>query len=87
MQEERIRRAQNAFNRERNKHNRGFESWKEHAPNQHDTSYRESGNYALSHHYSVLGLDRYRKAPYSNDEIKVTLFIVLVNSILIIMYY
>ncbi|KEH35858.1 putative DnaJ domain-containing protein [Medicago truncatula] len=91
MQEELIRRAQNAFNRERNKYSGGFESWKEHAPNQHfqteysypknDTSYkdrrtsyretpRESGNYALSHHYSVLGLDMYRKAPYSDDEIK-----------------
>lgn len=31
---------------------------------------RESGNYALSHHYSVLGLDRFRKAPYSDAEIK-----------------
>ncbi|MED6130723.1 hypothetical protein PIB30_003299 [Stylosanthes scabra] len=31
---------------------------------------RESGNYALSHHYSVLGLDRFRRTPYSDDEIK-----------------
>lgn len=31
---------------------------------------RESGNYALSHHYSVLGLDRFRQAPYSDAEIK-----------------
>ncbi|KAJ1423480.1 DnaJ domain containing protein [Sesbania bispinosa] len=31
---------------------------------------RESGNYALSHHYSVLGLDRFRKSPYSDAEIK-----------------
>ncbi|XP_073224959.1 uncharacterized protein [Cicer arietinum] len=31
---------------------------------------RESGNYALSHHYSVLGLDRFRKTPYSDAEIK-----------------
>lgn len=31
---------------------------------------RESGNYALSHHYSVLGLDRFRKTPYSEAEIK-----------------
>jgi hypothetical protein len=75
---------QNVFNRERNKHKRGYESWREqHGPGQYhqhfqredwywktDTSYRdrrtnyretprESGNYALSHHYSVLGLDRY----------------------------
>ncbi|KAL2346511.1 hypothetical protein Fmac_000511 [Flemingia macrophylla] len=38
------------------------------------TNYREtpkeSGNYALSHHYSVLGLDRFRKTPYSEAEIK-----------------
>ncbi|XP_061372024.1 dnaJ homolog subfamily C member 7 homolog isoform X2 [Gastrolobium bilobum] len=31
---------------------------------------RESGSYALSHHYSVLGLDRFRKTPYSDTEIK-----------------
>ncbi|KAJ1430354.1 DnaJ domain containing protein [Sesbania bispinosa] len=31
---------------------------------------RESGNYALSHHYSILGLDRFRKMPYSDAEIK-----------------
>ncbi|XP_027354483.1 uncharacterized protein LOC113864682 isoform X2 [Abrus precatorius] len=31
---------------------------------------RESGHYALSHHYSVLGLDRFRKAQYSDAEIK-----------------
>ncbi|OIW14924.1 hypothetical protein TanjilG_30643 [Lupinus angustifolius] len=31
---------------------------------------RESGNYALSHHYSVLGLDRFRRTPYSDAEIK-----------------
>ncbi|XP_020213392.1 uncharacterized protein LOC109797692 [Cajanus cajan] len=31
---------------------------------------RESGTYALSHHYSVLGLDRFRKTPYSEAEIK-----------------
>ncbi|KAK2445745.1 hypothetical protein P8452_23326 [Trifolium repens] len=92
---ERIRRMQNVFNRERNKHKRGYESWREkHDPGQYhqhfqredwywktDTSYRdrrtnyretprESGNYALSHHYSVLGLDRFRKAPYSDAEIK-----------------
>lgn len=28
------------------------------------------GNYGLSHHYSVLGLDRWRTKPYSDDEIK-----------------
>ncbi|QCE16433.1 uncharacterized protein LOC114164846 [Vigna unguiculata] len=31
---------------------------------------RETGNYALSHHYSNLGLDRFRKTPYSDAEIK-----------------
>ncbi|XP_047159246.1 uncharacterized protein LOC124829727 isoform X1 [Vigna umbellata] len=31
---------------------------------------RETGNYALSHHYSILGLDRFRKTPYSDAEIK-----------------
>ncbi|KAH9755894.1 J domain-containing protein [Citrus sinensis] len=31
---------------------------------------RESGSYSLSHHYSVLGLDRFRKAPYTEAEIK-----------------
>ncbi|CAJ2643859.1 dnaJ homolog 1, mitochondrial-like [Trifolium pratense] len=92
---ERIRRMQNVFNRERNKHKRGYESWREQNGtgqyHQHferedwywktDASYRdrrtnyretprESGNYALSHHYSVLGLDRFRKAPYSDAEIK-----------------
>ncbi|GAU31143.1 hypothetical protein TSUD_315680, partial [Trifolium subterraneum] len=92
---ERIRRMQNVFNRERNKHRRGYESWREQNGtgqyHQHfqredwywktDASYRdrrtnyqetprESGNYALSHHYSVLGLDRFRKAPYSDAEIK-----------------
>ncbi|TQD80114.1 hypothetical protein C1H46_034321 [Malus baccata] len=31
---------------------------------------RENANYLLSHHYSVLGLDRFRKAPYTEAEIK-----------------
>nr|XP_017190198.2 uncharacterized protein LOC103443089 isoform X2 [Malus domestica] len=31
---------------------------------------RENANYLLSHHYSVLGLDRFRKAPYTDTEIK-----------------
>lgn len=46
-----------------------------------DTSYRDRGtkfkeaprataNYALSHHYLVLGLDRLRTKPYTDDEIK-----------------
>ncbi|XP_020206802.1 uncharacterized protein LOC109791861 [Cajanus cajan] len=36
----------------------------------HQHTPRESGNYALSHHYSVLGLDRFRTAPYTDAEIK-----------------
>nr|GMC55145.1 Chaperone protein DnaJ [Ipomoea batatas] len=47
-----------------------------------DTSYRYQGtnfrephqantSYSLSHHYSVLGLDRSRKKPYTDDEIKI----------------
>lgn len=46
-----------------------------------DTSFRDRGtnfreaprastSYALSHHYSVLGLDRCRTKPYTDDEIK-----------------
>ncbi|CDP01000.1 unnamed protein product [Coffea canephora] len=46
-----------------------------------DTSYRDQGakfreapwasaSYPLSHHYSVLGLDRARAKPYTDDEIK-----------------
>ncbi|KAK1299660.1 hypothetical protein QJS10_CPB13g00061 [Acorus calamus] len=31
---------------------------------------RERGNYAMSHHYSVLGLDRSRAKPYSDAEVK-----------------
>ncbi|TKY57933.1 Chaperone protein DnaJ [Spatholobus suberectus] len=31
---------------------------------------REGGNYSLSHHYSVLGLDRFRTMPYTDAEIK-----------------
>ncbi|KAL6958565.1 hypothetical protein U1Q18_005417 [Sarracenia purpurea var. burkii] len=46
-----------------------------------DTSYRDqrtnfrdtpldSASYPLSHHYSVLGLDRAKRGPYTDDEIK-----------------
>ncbi|KAK9946340.1 hypothetical protein M0R45_011809 [Rubus argutus] len=31
---------------------------------------RENANYLLSQHYSILGLDRFRKAPYTDAEIK-----------------
>ncbi|KAF3447482.1 hypothetical protein FNV43_RR12668 [Rhamnella rubrinervis] len=31
---------------------------------------RENPSYALSHHYSVLGLDRFRTKPYTDNEIK-----------------
>ncbi|KAG0483359.1 hypothetical protein HPP92_011443 [Vanilla planifolia] len=31
---------------------------------------REDGNHIMSHHYSVLGLDRFRCTPYSDEEIK-----------------
>ncbi|CAK7347376.1 unnamed protein product [Dovyalis caffra] len=92
--QERIRRMQSVFNRERNKFKRDYESWRENgagAYNQHfqrddwywktDTSFRDqranfrrhprdSGSYPLSHHYSVLGLDRSRTTPYTEAEIK-----------------
>ncbi|OMO70891.1 hypothetical protein COLO4_28448 [Corchorus olitorius] len=92
--QERIRRMQSVFNRERNKYRRGYESWRENgagAYHQHfqrddwywkaDTSYRDqrtnyrppqrnSASYPLSHHYTVLGLDRSRGKPYTEDEIK-----------------
>ncbi|CAA3005553.1 dnaJ homolog subfamily C member 7 homolog isoform X1 [Olea europaea subsp. europaea] len=91
---ERIRRMQSVFNRERNKHQRKYESWAEHgsgAYHQHfqrndwywkaDTShrdradnFRETGHNnaiaPLSHHYSILGLDRMRTKPYTDNEIK-----------------
>ncbi|MQL79477.1 hypothetical protein Taro_011915 [Colocasia esculenta] len=94
---ERIRRMQSVFNRERNKYNRSYESWREHDASgyhQHfqrddwywktDTTYKEqrdqraksganhsyTGNYTMSHHYSVLGLDRTRTKPYTDAEIK-----------------
>lgn len=82
---------QSVFNRERNKHRRGYESWREggagagpgqyHQHSQREdwywksdpsfkdrrannNSYREAPrqnlSFSLSHHYSVLGLDRYR---------------------------
>ncbi|KAJ7958297.1 Chaperone protein DnaJ [Quillaja saponaria] len=31
---------------------------------------RDSGSYSLSHHYSVLGLDRFRTKPYTDAEVK-----------------
>ncbi|KAK7383268.1 hypothetical protein VNO78_28942 [Psophocarpus tetragonolobus] len=90
---ERIRRMQSVFNRERDKHRRNYESWRENGAGAHyqnfqrddwywkaEASYREqwanyqhprqSGNHSLSHHYSVLGLDRSRTTPYSEAEIK-----------------
>jgi hypothetical protein len=93
---ERIRRMQSVFNRERNKHRRGYESWKEGGSdpysqnfqrddwywkteassnargkhNYRDTRSEFKSNYPLSHHYSVLGLNRSRTKPYTDDEIK-----------------
>lgn len=91
---ERIRRMQSVFNRERNKHKRGYESWREYGPGQYhqhfqrddwywktETSSRDRRtnygqtpqnnlSYSLSNHYTVLGLDRTRTKPYTEDEIK-----------------
>lgn len=92
---ERIRRMQSVFNREKNKYNRGYQSWKENnnagsGYHQHfqrndwywktDTAHgnrsnfkeppRSPVNYALSHHYAILGLSRSRTQPYTDDEIK-----------------
>ncbi|KAM0938001.1 putative DnaJ domain, Chaperone J-domain superfamily [Dioscorea sansibarensis] len=90
---ERIRRMQNMFNRERDRHRRGYERWRENASGPYqqspqddwywntDTSYQhqrtnfkspqwDNNSYSMSHHYSVLGLDRSRKTPYSDTEIK-----------------
>ncbi|KAJ6843920.1 uncharacterized protein M6B38_295070 [Iris pallida] len=90
---ERIRRMQSVFNRERSKHKKTYESWREQGPTAYqnfqredwywksDRSYtdqrtnfrpppRDGGNYAMSHHYSILGLDRCRAKPYSETEIK-----------------
>ncbi|KAI4316576.1 hypothetical protein L6164_024546 [Bauhinia variegata] len=44
-------------------------SFRDHRTNYRDTP-RESGSYSLSHHYSVLGLDRFRTTPYTDAEIK-----------------
>ncbi|XP_027331839.1 dnaJ homolog subfamily C member 7 homolog [Abrus precatorius] len=44
-------------------------SFREHWANYQHTP-RQSGNYSLSHHYSVLGLDRFRTTPYTDAEIK-----------------
>ncbi|PIA25283.1 hypothetical protein AQUCO_12000023v1 [Aquilegia coerulea] len=92
--QERIRRMQSVFHRERNKYKRSYQSWRENDQEGYhpqfqrndwywktDTSYkdqransgatpRHSGTYMLSHHYSVLGLDRWRTKPYTEDEIK-----------------
>ncbi|MCE0480986.1 hypothetical protein HAX54_038307 [Datura stramonium] len=68
---ERIRRMQSVFNRERNKYKRGAmmgagKKMGKEAPSHNAT-------YPLSHHYSVLGLDRFRTKPYTDIEIKVCL--------------
>ncbi|GFS44127.1 chaperone DnaJ-domain superfamily protein [Actinidia rufa] len=92
--QERIRRMQSVFNRERSKFKRSYENWRESGPGAYhqdfqredwywktDASYRNqrtnfretphgSASYLLSHHYSVLGLDRLRTKPYTDDEIK-----------------
>ncbi|KAL0366314.1 UNVERIFIED_CONTAM: hypothetical protein Sradi_3521500 [Sesamum radiatum] len=92
--QERIRRMQSVFNRERNKSKRSYDSWQQHGPGAYhqqfqrndwywkeDTSFRDHGSNfretpkasasaSLSHHYSVLGLDRLRSTPYTDDEIK-----------------
>ncbi|PKI55583.1 hypothetical protein CRG98_024031 [Punica granatum] len=88
---ERIRRMQRIFNRERNKHRRSYERWREYGAGAHQQQYdwywnaetyfrdeytqyrtapRENSTCSLSHHYSVLGLDRSRKTPYTEAEIK-----------------
>ncbi|KAF3323935.1 Chaperone protein DnaJ [Carex littledalei] len=92
---ERIRRMQQVFSRERNKHKRGPEQWTEHGTSagwhqqfQRDDWYykaqsqnanqgtnyqsasKQNANHAKSHHYAILGLDRYRTDPYSDAEIK-----------------
>ncbi|OWM70780.1 hypothetical protein CDL15_Pgr014453 [Punica granatum] len=89
--QERIRRMQRIFNRERNKHRRSYERWREYGAGAHQQQYdwywnaetyfrdeytqyrtapRENSTCSLSHHYSVLGLDRSRKTPYTEAEIK-----------------
>ncbi|XP_020960942.1 uncharacterized protein LOC107605572 isoform X1 [Arachis ipaensis] len=45
-------------------------SFRDQRTNYRDTP-RESAYYSLSHHYSVLGLDRFRTTPYTDAEIKV----------------
>ncbi|KAL6215362.1 hypothetical protein ACLB2K_014793 [Fragaria x ananassa] len=44
-------------------------SFKDRRSNYRETP-REHSNYLLSQHYSILGLDRFRKAPYTDAEIK-----------------
>ncbi|CAL8996168.1 unnamed protein product [Prunus brigantina] len=44
-------------------------SFKDRRNNYRETP-RENASYLLSHHYSILGLDRFRKAPYTDAEIK-----------------
>ncbi|XP_018685242.1 uncharacterized protein LOC135599049 isoform X3 [Musa acuminata AAA Group] len=91
--QERIRRMQSVFNRDRNKHKKSYETWKYSDPGAYryiprddwyyetDSSYREQrSNYnytprsrvncTMSHHYTVLGLDRSRAEPYSDVDIK-----------------
>ncbi|KAI4389846.1 hypothetical protein MLD38_002023 [Melastoma candidum] len=53
---------QSEFDGERNKHRRGYGGWKETETN--------GCSPPLSHHYSVLGLDRSRKTTYTDTEIK-----------------
>ncbi|GJN24428.1 hypothetical protein PR202_gb12166 [Eleusine coracana subsp. coracana] len=90
--QERIRRMQDEFKKERSKC-RDYRTWKSHNPNyyQHSQRYdwywdaeafyanqrtrsrsmpRETMGYAMSHHYSILGLDRSRSEPFSDAEIK-----------------
>ncbi|KAK1293188.1 hypothetical protein QJS10_CPB17g02627 [Acorus calamus] len=45
-------------------------SFKDQRANNSRSMPTESGTYAMSHHYSVLGLDRSRAKPYSDAEVK-----------------
>ncbi|XP_076902816.1 uncharacterized protein LOC143557693 isoform X2 [Bidens hawaiensis] len=93
----RIRRMQSVFNREKNKHKRAYERWRDDSYDQYyqyyqhfprddwywktdssygswsnfkDTLHAQPANNSLSHHYAVLGLERSRITPYTDDEIK-----------------
>uniref|UniRef100_A0A0D6R935 J domain-containing protein n=1 Tax=Araucaria cunninghamii TaxID=56994 RepID=A0A0D6R935_ARACU len=46
-------------------------AYKERIANERKARMRASGNYALAHHYEVLGLNMSRAEPYSEAEIKV----------------